>query len=218
MKNQFAARIGHFLLVFSFLCVAGCGGDGPGDQGGDKSGGAGGGGAGGAGGMGGMGGSGGGAADPCKTGNVYCDPTSGLMWHVQVQTPLKTFTLAEAKAYCAESTVDGFDDWHLPSISELRTIIRGCPATETSGSCAVTDDCSSTDCEIGGCGGCELFGGPLEGCYLPKELNCEGIPYFWSTVPNATFPEFQWGVDFRYAGVTDTAAGGTRKARCVRTP
>jgi hypothetical protein len=140
------------------------------------------------------------------------------MWQVQVQPPLKTLTLTEAKAYCADSTVDGYDDWHLPSISELRSIIRGCPATETPGSCAITDDCSSMDCEFGGCSGCGLGGGPLDGCYVPKELNCEGIPFFWSATPNATFPQYVWCVDFRGGEITDSAPPSEHKARCVRTP
>ncbi|HPS29423.1 MAG TPA: DUF1566 domain-containing protein [bacterium] len=61
----------------------------------------------------------------------------------------------EAKVYCADLNEGGHSDWRLPTISELRTLINDCPATETGGECKVTDSCLSYDnCCNGVCSGC----------------------------------------------------------------
>lgn len=60
---------------------------------------------------------------------------------------VQTVVYEEALEYCNNLTDCGFSDWHLPNIDELRTLIKNCPATETGGSCNVTDNCLSfSDC------------------------------------------------------------------------
>tara|TARA_Y100001970_G_scaffold293857_1_gene443903 strand:+ start:1620 stop:5849 length:4230 start_codon:yes stop_codon:yes gene_type:complete len=53
---------------------------------------------------------------------------------------------AQAQTYCAEQGK------RLPTINELRMIIRGCPQTETGGSCPVTDQ--NPNGNLNECGGC----------------------------------------------------------------
>jgi len=62
----------------------------------------------------------------------------GLCWS---DKSLSAMPLSNAKyEYCV--SLGG----KLPTISELRTLIRNCPATEPDGLCGVTDSCSTGSC------------------------------------------------------------------------
>ena len=68
-------------------------------------------------------------------GEVCTDGDTGLVWQKE---PTGDYMVWEdAQAHCDALSLDGFDDWRLPSISELRTLIRGCPETKSDGSCGV---------------------------------------------------------------------------------
>ena len=61
---------------------------------------------------------------------------------------ISTMSVMEWKAastYCDSLSEEGFSDWHLPTISELRTLIQNCPGTETGGECKVSDSCLSPE-------------------------------------------------------------------------
>ncbi len=94
---------------------------------------------------------------------TWVDDTTGLEWSVWRKKP------------------DG-DDWRRPSISELRTIIRGCPYTAYGGACDFTtclndetkNEWSCQACLIG----CDMS--PLwDGCHRPGELHghCDAAIY-----------------------------------------
>ena len=50
-------------------------------------------------------------------------------------------TFVEAHAYCDQLFLAAFDDWRVPAIDELRSLVRGCSATVTDGACPVTANC-----------------------------------------------------------------------------
>ena len=79
---------------------------------------------------------------PCK------DSTSQLTW-----SSLR-MSYADAALYCRNLSEGGVRNWRLPTISELRTLIQNCTATETEGSCGITDNCLSNECRDTTCGGC----------------------------------------------------------------
>ncbi|KHK01057.1 hypothetical protein NY78_3598 [Desulfovibrio sp. TomC] len=54
-------------------------------------------------------------------GNVVVDTTTGLIWEKTASAASKSW--AEALAYCQNQTVDGYTDWRLPDIMELRTLV-----------------------------------------------------------------------------------------------
>jgi hypothetical protein len=74
------------------------------------------------------------------------------------------------------------NDWRLPTISELRSLIRNCPATQTSGVCGVTDSCLSREsCLNDTCKGYNTRGGPgPDGTFQPSELSSD-IGWYWSS-------------------------------------
>jgi hypothetical protein len=54
---------------------------------------------------------------------VITDPATALMWQDVVENKSVILTWQEAKENCEELDLEGFDDWWLPSESELATIV-----------------------------------------------------------------------------------------------
>ena len=84
---------------------------------------------------------------------------------------------ADAVRYCEQVAFGGYADWRLPTIEELRTLVRGNPATETDGECPLVNDSVSSDMNDPACVPVTEYGGPgtdAGGCYWPPELtgNC----------------------------------------------
>jgi hypothetical protein len=144
------------------------------------------------------------------------DPSSGLTWQVTPATIVLNWT--DAMTYCQNLTLAG-GGWHLPTISELRSLIRGCPAIQTGGACGVTDFCLDWACRNDYCEGCGSLGGPGSGgAYWPAEMSGE-IGQYWSSslVANQGVPSYAWGVSFYYGGdLGGYGCDGNRDARCVR--
>ncbi|HPS31665.1 MAG TPA: DUF1566 domain-containing protein [bacterium] len=100
----------------------------------------------------------------------------------------------DAKIYCDNLEEDGYSDWRLPTISELRTLIKNCPATETGGECGATDSCLSSDCRNDPCGGCEED-------ETGKYSKLGDTEWLWSSSEPSDIAEFAWVVHFGYGNV-----------------
>ncbi|MFH1436120.1 MAG: DUF1566 domain-containing protein [Pseudomonadota bacterium] len=158
--------------------------------------------------------------DGCRQMNgCWRDPTTGYLW----QDPPMTDGLAwdAAISYCAGLSLAGHDEWKLPTISELRTLIRGCAATEDGGPCGATDACLESACSHD-CDECEDGGGPgARGCYWDKALEgyCGPAWWYWSSSTYETegtfIPGFAWIVDFGNAEVLGGGKDGDMPVRCV---
>jgi hypothetical protein len=154
------------------------------------------------------------------TEGTWTDPTSGLTW--QVTPPSDNYEWHEAKSYCDSLSLGGHSDWHLPTIGELRTLIRGCPATEDGGSCNIEEgDCLEWLCRDGSCGGggCDSGEGPGEGgMYWPDEIEGKCCTY-WSSTPVEDDDIYAWFVGFSLGSVgfdSIVAATFGMRVRCVR--
>lgn len=147
-------------------------------------------------------------------GEVCTDSSSGYMW----QKSGDYYDDWEGvKNYCSNLNLGGFSDWRVPTISELRSLIRGCPETETGGSCEVTDTCLIWDCNNDSCYECAYKKGPgPDGRYWPPELENDG-KWYWSSSGIADPPEGGvWTVDFSGGHVSFNGEDDGSEVRCVR--
>ena len=116
--------------------------------------------------------------EPVDCTNKYSywnDPATNLTWQdpqKDAYTPDDTGVgQQDALRYCEELVLGGYDDWRLPDIDELRTIIRGNPDTMTGGDCPVHDGSSKADMKNPACGAVADYQGPGDGgCYWAPEL------------------------------------------------
>ena len=148
-------------------------------------------------------------------GGTWKDSASGLTW--QVSPPTDTYDWDEAKSYCDSLSLGGHSDWHLPTIGELRTLIRGCPATEDGGSCNVEEgDCLAWSCRDDSCSGCSSYDGPgKDGMYWPDEIQGDCC-WYWSSSPVEDPDDGAWRVLFHYGSVYHYGVYGGGHVRCVR--
>jgi len=152
--------------------------------------------------------------DDDTSSDVWTDSISGLVWQ---NGDACGFNWEEANSYCENLSWGGFSDWRLPTISELRSLIRGCVDTASDGDCGVTDECLAyMTCWNPPCEGCSFFGGPgLGGRYWPTELDGEGWIY-WSSLQVEENPFTAWRLHFYNGLVSYNDKEYIYCARCVR--
>ncbi len=115
----------------------------------------------------------------------------------------------DAKAYCDNLKEDGYSDWRMPTISELRTLVKECSATETGGSCGVNDSClSESKCRNNNCNGCPSSDGKY------SIFNDTGR--FWSSSERKEDKRFVWFINFFNGSVYSDTKTGSGSVRCVR--
>ncbi|MCP4198373.1 MAG: DUF1566 domain-containing protein, partial [Proteobacteria bacterium] len=152
------------------------------------------------------------------------DPNTGLCW--QDPPPTGTMNWDSAITYCSSLQVG----WRLPTISELRSLVRGCTLIEwdmewttvPSGYCGVWDNCLSlslscwerSECYPSACG---TLGGPgTGGCYWDGALS-DTCGYYWSASERADGTDLAWGVGFDFGFVSDYSKDNPYTVvRCVR--
>ena len=70
-------------------------------------------------------------------------------------------TFEKAAAFCDNLEEDGFGDWRLPELHEIRTLADKCLEEENQDFCAVTDSCEWNNCESELCGKCVKYEGSV---------------------------------------------------------
>ena len=148
------------------------------------------------------------------------------------------FTQCPAQYHEAENHCEDNEDalpgsgWRLPTISELRSLVKGCdftywdPTTNTGGACGVTDDCLASSCvEVSPASGGSW--GPCTGCLFGEGMG-EGFRYIdrifenseheqsWSSSLCEDFPVHAWNIFFGRGWVDHEGVDAAMGVRCVR--
>lgn len=146
---------------------------------------------------------------------TWFDSSSGLTWENPPNGGFVNWD--EARSHCNGLWWLAGGGWRMPSISELRTLIRDCEATELEGNCGVTDECLDLSCRGPSCNGCAYDSGPAEGCYWPHEMEGACSAY-WSSSRVEFGPEDAYYVRFidGRVSVSAIASSDDYAVRCVR--
>ena len=141
---------------------------------------------------------------PCR------DSSSGLSWSARASSKM---IWQNAVDYCSSYSEGGLSGWHLPTISELRTLIKNCDGTVTGGSCGVTDSCLSDSCGIGSC-----YCSSMEnnGGYYSKLGDDDTIALWSSSIVDIPVYDIAWIVYFKSGYVFYNSKTISFNVRCVR--
>ena len=159
-------------------------------------------------------------------GNIFFDKKTGLLWSSLAGKDdyVKDYSSAWKNAYnyCENLTEGEYSDWHLPTIDELRTLIKNCPATETGGTCNLDnipddlfDENNKVPDECLSCTKDEALSGKYSriGDFVPLWSSTE------SPVRVNYVIKFYWFADFpsgRISTTNETANSSYYFVRCVR--
>jgi hypothetical protein len=146
---------------------------------------------------------------------VWVDEAAGLIW--QREAASVRMNVEAALLYCSENQgeLPGIG-WRLPNVTELRTLVRGCPATEAAGACELTESCTSFDsCWSTDCWSTCMLGDGPGGCYREQELegSCSAT---WSSDGVDDQMGRYWYLGFRNGGLQHDLSTEESEVRCVR--
>ena len=138
-----------------------------------------------------------------------------LLKHKWSSRSSKRMNWNDAINYCQNLREDGYSNWRLPTISELRTTIKNCSGSQSGGSCSVSDFCLSgsyclsVDCK------CEFR--KNNGGYYSK-LGDDDNVILWSSSVQSESAKHRWVVDFAFGYLFPTVAkyDDYCYVRCVR--
>jgi len=124
----------------------------------------------------------------------------------------------QAIDYCKNLNEDGFTDWRLPNIDELRTIIKNCSKTETGGECNVSE--KNGRLSVGNWypqGSCYCESRRHNGGYYSKLGDDDNVD-LWSSSTISGYPNNAWYVGFYMGSVGDHYKSKSNDiyVRCVR--
>lgn len=130
--------------------------------------------------------------------DVPCyDSSSGLIWS---EISSSEMTWYNAVDYCLNYSESGLSGWHIPTISELRTLIKNCNGTVMGGSCGVIDSCLTIFCDDD-CYSCNSY---EDGRYSKFGDTVILWSSSYAVVPGEIEDGAVWYVDFSSGGIYST--------------
>jgi hypothetical protein len=171
----------------------------------------------------------------CEGGGVWLDTESNLCWQEPPSSETSNWYIAAGVyEYLLNPDTDNYcaglgSGWRLPTVSELRSLIRGCDATEWDMTwteapddtfCGVWDSClmdvlcyDSNACNPGEC---SPMGGPgADGCFWDAALGIRACAGYWSSSDNEENTTYAWFIDFTSGHVKNGKKSFNGRARCV---
>ena len=147
-----------------------------------------------------------------KSSNVQ-NQTGNLQWSNKSPNAMGW---SDAVKYCINLDEGGYNDWRLPPIDELRTLIKNCPKTETGGICRISEKNGYLAPIHGGDNNGSCWCDDRGGSYYSKLGDEDG---FWSS---SSGQYDIWSVNFRKGhvrrsfGIEGEGQYGTMYVRCSR--
>lgn len=139
---------------------------------------------------------------PCK------DSATGLTWSKRTPNEMNWMN---AINYCSDLKEGGYDDWRLPKVDELRTIIKDCPKTMSYGGCKVSErnDCLSDNCWK-----------PEGSCFCSNGGKYSKLGDYkirlWSSSATSNNSNIIWYVNLSEANIYYHSKSNSHHVRCVR--
>lgn len=139
-------------------------------------------------------------AAPAQTPN----PAKQLQWS---KNPATKIIWKEADWYCRNIKEDGYTDWRLPTIDELRSMVENCPDSVVGGACSISETngkLDQNDYNKVTCNGCK--GG---------RVKLKGRGWFWSS-SRKTGTDHYWVISFNNARISSGKMIMPYNVYCVR--
>ncbi len=175
------------------------------------------------------------AMGPAEGDQTWVDKDSDLEWDNRVMPNMMELDFGTAKTQCDELTLADHDDWRLPNIDELRSLVRNISPIMTGGACPTSEACpQSSKCNVKdeACLGCTAMKADLfkatdcklseaelaSGlCYWPQGMNGPCSAYWSATSNPDLFGQASYYVRFSNGIIrSDFGGAGGHWVRCVR--
>lgn len=165
------------------------------------------------------------------------DPDTNLCWENPTNVGVTDYklTLADAHTYCDNLELGGATDWRVPSLLEMRSLVRrsatnGCFQLEYStewtdipaGYCTLSDTCThSDDCWVDACNPAySVMGGLCSGYGCVDELitgdENTDLCAFWTSTNIEDRPVEGWVIDIHDCYISRRNLDSVEGVKCVR--
>ena len=127
-----------------------------------------------------------------------------LQWS---KNPATKIIWKEAEWYRKNIKEDGYTDWRLPTIDELRTLVENCPESATGGTCGISETNNKltiNDYNKETCRGCRK-----------GRMKLKGKGWFWSS-SQRTDTDHYWVISFNNARISEAKMIMAYNVYCVR--
>ena len=160
--------------------------------------------------------------DTCDSSTGKCspwrDPDTNLIWSLHAHIEM---SLEKAISYC-ENLKEGSEgrNWRLPTIDELRTLIRDCSSTVIEGTCKVSadNDClSQKECWTEeDCNGC-IYDSNEPNNYSKMDIIFGSSTKYWSASFRSDYPsDHAYFIDFSTGAISAYYKDSQISVRCVK--